>query len=175
MSDYKVLQVSGEAPRQWDGPHGTVYYIKAKLEGHDKPVSIGKKKPDALKVGDTVYGTIEVSDLPEDKFKPAAPPQASQSGQANYGNAGTDYKPAWQPRDDSAIQAQFAIKGAIELVNGQEKKPDDVFSTIEDYAKELFAMIDRVKNSKPDSAEPLPEPPNEEETADEFNQDMIPF
>ena len=74
MQDYKVVKVSEQEPKKWDGPNGTVYYIKTMLEGHDKPVSIGKKSADALKVGDTVYGEIQPTDYIGDKFKAGKKP-----------------------------------------------------------------------------------------------------
>jgi hypothetical protein len=67
--DYRISDVSEATPRRWDGPNGTVYYITVHLEGHPKAVSIGKKAPDALKAGDTVFGDIEATTYPEDKFK----------------------------------------------------------------------------------------------------------
>ncbi len=142
--EYKVVRVSQEQPREWAGPHGTVYYIKTMLEGHDKAVSIGKKKPDALKEGDTVYGTIEESDLPEDKFKPASLPKFENkpSGQTD------EY---WAKKDER-IQAQFAIKTAVALLRNPEA--DVPAETIEHWARVFYAMVDKVSGQEGPEEEP---------------------
>jgi hypothetical protein len=73
--DYKISKVSSSEPRKYESEYGTVYYIKVMLEGHKKPVSIGKKSPDALKEGDVVYGDIQVKpDYDEDGFKAVKKP-----------------------------------------------------------------------------------------------------
>lgn len=77
MSEYTIKSLVNSEPREWKGPHGVVYYIEVELEGHDKIVSIGKKAPDALKQGDTVYGDIIETDYIADKFKPSPPPENS--------------------------------------------------------------------------------------------------
>lgn len=69
--EYTITKVSEQAPRQWNGEFGTTYYIKVMLEGHNKPVEIGKKDPNALKVGDKVFGDIRTSEYPSDGFKSA--------------------------------------------------------------------------------------------------------
>lgn len=149
MSDYKITQISQNAPREWksDQPgHGTTYYIRVRLEGHERPVEIGKKKPDALKVGDTVSGTITAApDFPADKFK------AEYAGGGGFG-AGNR-----QPKDEAAIKAMWAIgqaRSAFEPI--RKTDPDErgmYIVAIENLAKELFAMVDRVKGAK----EELPE------------------
>lgn len=71
--EYTITKISEDEPREWKGEFGTVYYIKVKLEGHNKPVTIGKKSPDALKVGDKVFGDIKPTEYPEDGFKSVNP------------------------------------------------------------------------------------------------------
>lgn len=145
--EYKILQVSEQEPREWNGPHGIVYYIKVKLEGHDKPVSIGKKKPDALKSGYTVYGTIEESDLPEDKFKSEQNP--NPSGPVHTDNVNKPDEAYWADKQNT-IRAQWAIGQAIQLFN---HKPTDTVDNerLEQTAKTLFAMVDRVKDGEPEA------------------------
>lgn len=145
--EYKITQVSVQAPREWAGPKGTVYYIKVKLDGHAKPVSIGKKAPDALHVGDTVYGTVtEDFTHDEDKFKSEQNP--SYGGAPSAGS-----KPAYVPRDDLAIRAQWAIGQSMTAVfNGDTANT----AQVELLARELFSMVDRVK-------EPVSEPAQSEE------------
>ena len=140
--EYKVTKVSSEKPREWSNPHGgTVYYIKTMLEGHSKPVSIGKKTPDALKPGFMVYGVIEPSDLPEDKFKGEKKPEFNSPKDVN-----------WDERNNS-IRAQFAIKAAVQAV-GNTPSPDaqvkdetalgTYFDNIEYTARQFNEMVDRI-------------------------------
>lgn len=77
---YKITKVSEQEPRVYDGQYGTVYYIKVMLDGHNKPVEIGKKDPNALKVGDEVYGDIKPSEYPSDGFKSAQKPYGTPGG-----------------------------------------------------------------------------------------------
>lgn len=141
--EYKITKVSADKPREWPNPHGgTVYYIKVMLEGHDKPVSVGKKAPDALKPGFTVYGTIEPSDLPEDKFKAEVKPEF------NSPKDGVN----WEERNNS-IRAQFAIKAAVQAV-GTTPPPDaqvkdktalgTYFDNVEYTARQFYQMVDRL-------------------------------
>ena len=51
-------------------------------------------------------------------------------------------KAQWQPRDDDSIKAQFAIKAAIQFLNGQK---DAGVEDIEPLARDLFVMVERVK------------------------------
>lgn len=134
--EYKITQISQQAPRQWDGPNGTVYYIKIRLEGHAKAVSIGKKSPDALHVGDSVYGTITEDPMhDEDKFKADQNP--------SYSGGSSSSKPAYVPRDDLAIRAQWAIGQSMTAVYDSDAGNT---AMVELLAGELFAMVDRVKN-----------------------------
>lgn len=55
--------------------------------------------------------------------------------------AGTGY----QGRDDAAIKAQWAIGQAIALTSATMDKKSINLKLIEDYAKQLFATVSRVK------------------------------
>jgi hypothetical protein len=57
----------------------------------------------------------------------------------------TPSKPAFQPRDDNAIRAQWAIGQAINLASVKMDKEAITLPVIEKYAKELFATVSRVK------------------------------
>lgn len=134
---YKITRVSSQPPREHYSQkyNSTTYYIKVMLEGHDRPVSIGKRAPDALKVGDTVYGTILPTAYDADNFK-------------LEGN-----KPFAPPKDTNEIKAEWAIGQAVTLYMPQktaENRPD--FEEIELYAKEVYRMVDRVKASQPSPA-----------------------
>lgn len=58
----------------------------------------------------------------------------------------------WQPRDDDAIKAQFAIKAAIQYAMTQTGAP--AIEDVEGYAKIFFAMIDTIKASPATPAQP---------------------
>lgn len=51
-------------------------------------------------------------------------------------------KKEWQPRDDDAIRAQWAIGQAVSVYK-------DKLDEVEALAKSLFKMVDRVKSSEP--------------------------
>lgn len=136
--EYTVTRISQQPPREYDGDYGKVYYIKTQLEGHDKPVSIGKKDPHALRAGDKVYGRIIETQYDEDKF------QAERRDNNHVGNKGSfnGNKGHYQPRDDAAIRAQFAIKAAIEYCKTND--PNSL-NDVEEYARRFYAMVDSVK------------------------------
>ena len=170
--EYTIEKVSQQEPKKYEGQYGTTYYIKVKLAGHDKPVSIGKKQPDALKEGYKVFGTIEPTDFDEDKFKSEKNPNSSYGGS----------KSSYQPRDDEAIRAQWAIGQAVQLYSFEAKEHElgPHMNLIEAKAKELFSMVDRVKGLKVEERLPAEKPPKVDPVFDidedeEINLDDIPF
>lgn len=131
--EYTITRISSEDPRQWTGEHGTVYYIKVMLDGHNKPVSIGKKDPNALKVGETVFGDIIPTEYAEDKFKPAS----------NFGGQGANTAKLEQKLD--AIQGDLKLlmswyrqdkKPKEQLVTTTSDSPTDEPDTVVDYDPE---------------------------------------
>lgn len=168
--EYKIVKVSKESPREYynETYKSTTYYIKVMLEGHDKPVTIGKKRPDALKEGDLVFGRIVETQYEVDKF------QAEQQGRPGGGN--------FTPKDQDAIKAQWAIGQAIVLFH--ESPTADYLDQIEKTAKSLFAMVDRVKSVTPvegvfGAKAETPKPKEDEVITDigdePINLDDIPF
>lgn len=168
--EYKIKRVSEQEPRVWDGDYGTIYYIKVELEGHEKPVEIGKKDPKALKAGDTVYGDIKPSDYANDGFKSAKRPESGGGG----------YR-----RDDEAIRAQFAIKTAVMALPDFLDDTRAYVSTVEVLAHEFYALVDKVKGgnkeklheeSKPEPVKKLKEDTVIEDIGDEpIDLSEIPF
>jgi len=51
MKQAKVVEIT--KVNEWDWPHGKLYYINMKLDNWET-ISLGKKKADAFKVGDSV-------------------------------------------------------------------------------------------------------------------------
>lgn len=74
MKTGKVTEIT--KVNEWKWPNGTVYYINMKLDNNDT-ISLGKKKSDAFKVGDTInYEVIEENwkykykEVKENPYKP---------------------------------------------------------------------------------------------------------
>lgn len=124
---------------------------------NSEPVDATFKQPPA--VGDKKYGDIETyttkSGATRKKFKSAQRPQEGFTGGSGKSN--------YQPRDDAAVKAQFAIKAAIAFCPKPESARDmNAIAAIEDVAKQFYQMVDRVKNSGSvaqvfNDGEPLPE------------------
>jgi hypothetical protein len=104
MSSYKVTKVSEQEPKKYEGQYGTTYYIKVMLDGHSKPVEIGKKTPDAIKVGDELYGEIIATEYQTDKFKGERKPFTPGGGRQE------------DPAKQDSIIRQSSMKAAIDLV-----------------------------------------------------------
>lgn len=144
MPTYKIVRVSTEPAREhYSEQYNTrTFYIKVMLEGHEKPVSIGKKTHDALKAGDTVNGTILPTEHPADNFK------------AEFNKAREDTASAQGQNTQDDIRAQWAIKQAVLLfTSGKDEKIDG----IEKNAKDFFSMVERVKSpmTPPVATDPL--------------------
>ncbi len=132
MAEYKVVKVSEQPPKEYESPNGLIYYIKVMVDGHDKPITVGKKTPDAIKTGDVLTGTITPTEYSEDKFKSEKPFNAGFKG---------------QPKDEAAIKAMWSISQAVALHTAVTSNGGEEAQSIEATAKELFAMVDRVKVS----------------------------
>jgi hypothetical protein len=146
MAEYIVERVSSQPPREWDGPNGKVFYIKTKLRGHDKAVSIGKKSADALKEGDTVYGTITPDPShDEDKFKAEAPAFNGGGGRAAAPRGTT-------PEDKESIARAVALKASVDLyASNPDSKQGITEQVVLDTANIFLAWL---KNEAPQSDEP---------------------
>lgn len=113
MPDYQITRVSDDV-KEWKGPKGTIYYHKVLLDGWEKPVSIGKKKAHALSPGDTISGTIERTDAPEDKWHAA--PMGSFGGGGGFGGNAQPAK--YAPKDDhtqESIARSVALKASVDM------------------------------------------------------------
>lgn len=142
MPQYQIEKISGDAPREWQRPQGgTIYYYKVKFVGIAKPVSIGKTKKDSLTIGQMVDGTIEPSDLQEDKFKAAPMAQSGfGGGHATTPNGGDGVQ--------DSIARSVALKAAVDFT--ELNKQADVKYVL-GIADEFLAWL---KNeSKPTSDE----------------------
>lgn len=109
-----------------------------------QPVDATFKQPPNS--GDKKYGQIEEYQTKTGKtrikFKRVDKPQEG------FGTSGS--KPAYQPRDDAAIKAQWAIGQAVSMAiihKPENMRDEKVLNAIEDVASQLYAMVDRVKVS----------------------------
>jgi hypothetical protein len=134
MSEYKVAKVSEQEPKKYEGQYGTTYYIKVMLEGHTKPVEIGKKSPDAIKTGDTVFGTVIPTEYQTDKFKAEAKP---------FGGKSED------PAKQDSIIRQSSMKAAIDLVVSGKIELTELY----DRANEIVAWV-KGESPKPKLVKP---------------------
>lgn len=141
--EYKVTKVSQEQPREYTGQYGTVYYIKAMVEGHNKPISVGKKDPHGLKVGDVLYGDIKTSDYPEDSFKAAQKPQ--------FGGGGVS-PDITSKLDSIAGDVKLLLSFVRQMQKGNEPKPDPVI----DVNPDEDISLDDFGGEEPISMEDIP-------------------
>ena len=138
MSEYKVTKVSEQEPKKNDGQYGTTYYIKVMLDGHAKPVEIGKKTPDAIKTGDTVYGTVIPTEYQTDKFKAEAKPFTPGAKQED-------------PAKQDSIIRQSSMKAAVDLVVSGKIELTELY----DRADQIVAWV---KGNGPKSEPKLVKP-----------------
>lgn len=140
--EYTIKAVSSAPPREWSGKFGLNKSYRVRFAGSDMTVELAKlASSPPPQVGEIVFGTIESNEYGL-KFK-----TASKVG----GGFGGQNRPL---RDDSAIQAQWAIGQAMSWFGGDpasrlDKDDTPPFDKVEALANDLFAMIDRVKGSKP--------------------------
>lgn len=136
--EYTITKVSDQPPKEWK--HGISYY-KVMVDGHSKPIDAGKKaKPN---VGDKLYGDIQVQPQEQsDKFVRVERPDS------NFSTPSSPAKAPYQPKDEAAIQAMWAIGqsvgfwSSVKTVNEAGALPLD---GVESLAQDLFAMVLRVK------------------------------
>jgi hypothetical protein len=146
MAEYKIAMIDEDEPRKWDGPHGTVWYITVGLEGHPKPVSIGKKSPDALKVGDIVYGTIQPTDYLTDKWKADPKPQTGSTPQGTQRASEAFLK---DMSNTPILMYNGSLHYAKELGLNLITDANDLrvyLEYVQNITNEMLAMVDNVRN-----------------------------
>jgi hypothetical protein len=163
MAEYKVTKVSDKV-RTWNGPNGAIYYHKVMLEGHDRPVSIGKKTPNSITVGQTVTG--DITDDPkfdEDKFKATS----TQSQDRQFKG---------DPDTRNSIEWQTALKAATETVRDfWGFKVVSSSMTLEDYRNQVIDTASVYAKTVQDKPEVSQVREFSDEEAEEVVVDDIPF
>lgn len=121
--------ISAVSPKQnnWESAYGPMITYHVKLNGGEEVVQLNKKadSPQPTK-GDTVYGDIQETEYGA-KFKSVKKPFSSGG--------------KFQPRDDAAIQAQWALGRSYEKHGATEEAVKD--------AQWLFNKIALIKGTKP--------------------------
>lgn len=135
--NYKVIKVSEQEPKKYEGQYGTTYYIKVMLEGHTKPVEIGKKTPDAIKVGDELFGEIIPTEYQTDKFKAERKPFSLGQKQED-------------PAKQDSIIRQSSMKAAIDLVVSGKIELSNLYV----QADEIVAWVKGERTEKPKLIKP---------------------
>lgn len=125
--------------RVWHSPDGQRSIWRVELEGDDgKIYRLKTYSPHIAQRGfkgkvesyKNRFGERFVRQAPADKTAGAAKPKASYS------------------RDDNAIRAQWAIGQAINLASVKIEKDSITLPIIEEYAKQLYETVSRVKGDK---------------------------
>lgn len=130
-----------KSEKVWSTPDGQRSIYKLTLEYEGQPVQ-AKTYSDAI-AREGWAGTVETY---EKTGKNGPETFVKQPPKEGYTAGGGSSKPAYQPRDDAAIKAQFAIKAAVQAL--PEAKADslsDYVSDVEALAQGFFEMVDRVK------------------------------
>lgn len=145
MAQYtlKDVQVS-----DFRDPHGNSW-LNVAFEEFGEPVALVVKDPSKFSVGYKLDGEIKAvtgkSGKTYNRFfrdKPQDFNGGQASGEKKYQPGDGNWKKKeFVPRDDHAIQAQWAIGQAnLQVVNGLVEP-----QAVEELAKDFYAMIDRVK------------------------------
>lgn len=142
MEEHKVIRVS-DYTKDWDSKYGTLTTHYCEVEGIEGVVEVNKKLGnDGPAVGEELYGTFTESDYVDKagkthwKFKAAPKNNFSGGGGKSY-----------QPRDDNHIRAQWAIGQAMSFFTAKSDKTTIDPQAVEGMAGQLYAMVDRVKDS----------------------------
>lgn len=145
--EYKLTHVQIDKEPFVD-QHGNTWLTVA-FEGISEPVKWVVKDPSRLVVGDSYFG--EVNEVTSKAGKPYRRFKKVSQEETNPGKSytGSTQKKEWQPRDDSAIQAQWAIGQAMSFFTAKSNGKQIAEPEVEEMAKRLFAMIDRVKQGTP--------------------------
>ena len=147
MSEYKITKISEQEPKKYDGQYGTVYYHKVMLEGHDRPVSIGKKTADKPTIGETIYGTIQPKpDYDVDGFKSEKKP-FTPNGSKSYGKS---------LEERHNIMKMNALNNAVAHIGSSIDNlpdPEKVIMTAEEFYRWLMSGENNTEEKKASESE----------------------
>lgn len=142
MANY-VIEAVNPKTRSYETKFGNMTSYQVKFKDLADAVEISKKDSSpAPAVGETLEGTISEGQYGK-KFKKDYQP----GGGPNFGGNGGS-KSSYVPKDDKAIQAQWALGRSVEAYGpiGKDSVADYV-GKVSELAVELFSAIDFVKGS----------------------------
>lgn len=157
-----------DAKKIWSAPDGqrSIHEVLLDINGEVAPAKTYSDK--IAVVGWT--GEVETYEKPgrnggsPETFVKQVPKENNYAG-GGRGN--------YQPKDEAAIRAMWAIGQAIQWLNGSPKEDADSFSLIGPLASDLFAMVERVKNAnseEPTKAEEKVEDVDATQLKEAFNK-----
>lgn len=142
--EYEVLQFK---KGDFQDNYGN-YWCDMALKGVGEPVRIAVKDPTQFQDGMTLYGSVETKTSKAGKEYMKFKREEREDDPDQQSDKPKQSDEYWEDKN-SAIKAQFAIKVATEFLKNSEFISDDkLFEATEKYAKEIFAMVDRVKGSE---------------------------
>lgn len=143
MAEYEIHTIGEAKPWPKDSP--TVFYIDVGVVGHDKLVSVGKKSPDALKVGDKITGEIIPTEYNTDKFK------AEYVGGYN-GPKKSGFSPAERAKSADGMRQGMCFNNAANYVTAKADKlpPFEWASAVFEYAQVLYSKGDLKPATEPE-------------------------
>ncbi len=180
---YKVTKVSEETPKEWGEGTNKTYYIKVMVDGHDKPISVGKKSPNALSAGDELNGTITPTEYDTDKFKPE--PKAFTPGvktedpakqdsimRMNALNCAIGLASAAREDQKGGLDPGSILPVADKFYAWLKNEPKSGLEKARETAESLKPVVDQAKDAKSEADAMFGKT---EEIEGEINLDDIPF
>lgn len=150
MSQTFKIQAVSKQTKPWTGTYGAMIDYRLKLDGVDEVVVLSKKADSpAPTANDELFGSIDMSG----KFGPKFVVDRSRFGGSSGGGSGS--KPAYQPKDEKAIQAMWAIGQSVTAYGqlGAKETPQEYSGKVSELAVELFGMVDFVKGSQGEASD----------------------
>lgn len=144
MSQTFKIQAVSKQTKPWTGTYGAMIDYRLKLDGLDEVVVLSKKADSpAPAAGNELFGSVDMSG----KFGPKFVVDRSRFGGSSGGGSGS--KPAYQPKDEKAIQAMWAIGQSVAAYGtvGAKETVQEYSGKVSDMAVELFGMVDFVKGN----------------------------
>lgn len=148
--DYLIKAIKKQD--EWESSYGKMQSYALVLEGVGEPVKLNKKVPveKEPQIGDSLFGIVEEKKNRTGgiylQFKTERRLEAPQNGSQGQSN---EY---WLEKDKQ-IRAQWAIGQSLSkfeenCYQASDENRATLLANIEDFAKELFSMVDRVKTGE---------------------------
>lgn len=155
--EVKTITIKEVDGRPWHKPESTQEWFTVVIEEYpSEPIKFiqdTSKDAPAPEVGKAYEGMTYTGDKGIKFYASGGKFTKRSDHKPQYSKPSTGFTPKkeYQPRDDCAIQAQWAIGQAVKACTEQGIFEEDA---IEDLAKKFFAMIDRIKVGNKTDNEP---------------------